>query len=148
MSKTNLKNIDSGFIERVQAGDQEAYRELLNMIYPYVQFLVRKKVGGLIEVEDLTQECVLGVHKSLATFQPGKAFTPWLHAIVKFKICNYFRAKNRKIRIGESESQVAETTEFNEEYHNSEAVSDQQNVTNFPSAENALMEHEHSSQLW
>ena len=40
----------------------------------------------------------MGIHKSLATFQPDRSLKAWVIGITKFKVCDYFRKYERKIK--------------------------------------------------
>ncbi len=84
-------------VRQAQQGDKQAYHRFLEEVYPFIQQQVRSKMGGvLFSVDDVTQECLIGIHRSLASWHPSKALHPWLMAIIRNKIADYFR-KNMKI---------------------------------------------------
>ena len=83
-------------MREAQKGDAVAYESFLNLVYPYVRGIVRSRVGNWLDIDDITQECLLGMHKSLATYHPSKSVKPWLHAIVRYKLIDYFRAHARQ----------------------------------------------------
>ena len=70
---------------RVQAGDRAAYEALLDDLLPRVRQLVVRQRGflGRVEVDDLVQEILVSVHAARATYNPGRPFLPWLHAIAR-----------------------------------------------------------------
>lgn len=82
----------SALAAKAQSGDDEAYEHFLRGLYPWVRAVVRSRVGPVVDVEDLTQECILGVHTSLATYHPSRNIKPWINAIVRYKTIDYFRA--------------------------------------------------------
>ncbi len=96
ISAQNQKTSLEELIERAQAGDSSAYREFLKSIYPYIQSALRQKLGSLVDQEDLAQECLVGIHKNLATYQPGKPVKPWVSAIIRYKLADHFRSLARK----------------------------------------------------
>ncbi|MCB0377874.1 MAG: RNA polymerase sigma factor [Bdellovibrionales bacterium] len=83
-------------IAKAQGGDQQAYAELLELLYPYIQSVVRSKLGGMADSEDLTQECLIGIHKNLSTFQKDRPLKPWISAIIRYKAADYFRTRSKR----------------------------------------------------
>jgi RNA polymerase sigma-70 factor (ECF subfamily) len=74
-----------------QKGDKKAYTKLLREIMPYIKNVL---TGGLANpdwVEDITQEVLISVHKSLKTYGPDRPFQPWLMAIINFRRTDYLR---------------------------------------------------------
>lgn len=86
-----------------QQGDQLAYRTLLvecgNWLRRY--FSRRVPPGHL---DDLIQETLLALHHKLATYDPDRAFLPWLAAIARYRWVDHLRRIYR-----------AEETELEEE---------------------------------
>lgn len=91
----NLSHLRNLAIE-AQKGQADAYRQLLERLYPYLTGLIRKKLGGLADAEDLTQECLLAIHRNLHTYNPEKDIQPWIAAIARYKIADYFRAVSKR----------------------------------------------------
>ncbi|NQU40757.1 MAG: RNA polymerase sigma factor [Lentisphaerae bacterium] len=85
----------SGLAAQAQKGDTEAYSDLLRQLYPFVLMVVRTKLGAAVDADDVTQECLLAVHKSLATYHPSRRLKPWIRAIIRYKIADYFRKLSR-----------------------------------------------------
>lgn len=84
-------------ILKAQQGDRDSYQQFLTELYPFVTMLVSRKVGILADKDDVAQEVLMGIHKSLATFRPDGSIRAWVIGITKFKICDYFRKYERKI---------------------------------------------------
>jgi RNA polymerase sigma-70 factor (ECF subfamily) len=88
-----------------QDGDGAAYRELLRAITPRIREQVRRQRGfaGTAEVEDLVQEVLLSVHAVRATYDPSRAFMPWLLAIVRNRLVDgarrYGRVARREVQV-------------------------------------------------
>ena len=77
--------------EQSQCGDKASYNKLLRDILPFIRNVL---VGGLANpdwADDITQEVLVSVHKSLKTYSPDKPFRPWLMAIINFRRTDYLR---------------------------------------------------------
>ncbi|MEQ1730223.1 MAG: sigma-70 family RNA polymerase sigma factor [Vicinamibacterales bacterium] len=85
-------------MRQAQAGDGEAYATLLQLVSRRVRQMVRARRRGLSEehVEDLTQEVLMSVHTARATFDPSRAFAPWLAAIVRYRLADAARRYSRQ----------------------------------------------------
>lgn len=80
---------------KAQNGDKRAYRDLLNDIAPYIRNYL---IGGLANpdwADDVTQDVLISVHKSLATYSADRPFKPWLMAIVGFRRTDFLRKHYR-----------------------------------------------------
>lgn len=74
-----------------QEGNARAYNRLLSDIAPFIRNYL---IGGLANpdwAEDITQEVLISVHKSLKTYSPERPFRPWLMAIVNFRRTDFLR---------------------------------------------------------
>jgi RNA polymerase sigma-70 factor (ECF subfamily) len=94
---SNSSNWDS-LAKQAQDGDQKAYRQLLTEITPYIKGSI---AGGLANpdwVDDITQNILISVHKSLATYSPSRPFKPWLYSIISFRKADYLRKYYNKRR--------------------------------------------------
>lgn len=75
-----------------QQGDKRAYNALLSEIFSYVRNYL---IGGLSNTdaaEDVAQDVLVSVHKSLQTYSPDMPFKPWLMAIVHFRRADWLRS--------------------------------------------------------
>jgi RNA polymerase sigma-70 factor (ECF subfamily) len=77
-----------------QRGDAAAYRTLLAKLVPRLRaYYKRRMMGrGAEEAEDLAQETLLAVHLKRDTYDPDQLFTPWLHAIARYKLIDHLRS--------------------------------------------------------
>ncbi len=74
-----------------QEGNTAAYNSLLRDIAPFIRNFL---IGGLANpdwADDITQEVLISVHKSLKTYGPDRPFRPWLMAIINFRRTDYLR---------------------------------------------------------
>lgn len=67
-----------------QAGDKIAYRLLLDELRSWLARYYRRRLP-LDMVDDAVQEALLAVHNKRATYDPARAFAPWLAAIARYK---------------------------------------------------------------
>lgn len=74
-----------------QEGDKRAYSQLLAEIAPYVQNVIISSLANQDAAEDIMQEVLISVHKSLNSYKPDRPFKPWLMAIVNFRRTDYLR---------------------------------------------------------
>ncbi|MFQ5470762.1 MAG: RNA polymerase sigma factor [Gammaproteobacteria bacterium] len=104
----NLEGKWASLAKQAQQGDKNAYHQLLTEVNRYAVSIIRKKVGFYIaDTDDIAQECLMGIHRSLSTYHPSRQFKPWVTAIIHHKLADYFR-KNIKIR----ETEVHEDAEL------------------------------------
>jgi len=81
----------SALAKAAQGGDKRAYRDLLSEVLPFIVAVIAPSLANADAADDITQEVLLSVHKSLATYDPSKPFKPWLSAIINFRRTDYFR---------------------------------------------------------
>lgn len=70
-------------MQRVQAGDTEAYARLLAEMSPLVFHYVRRRVFNPEHMEDIYQDVLLIFHRARHTYQPDRPFSPWLFAVLR-----------------------------------------------------------------
>jgi RNA polymerase sigma-70 factor, ECF subfamily len=52
----------------------------------------------LTEAEDLLQEALIAIHTHRDTYDPLQPFTPWVHAIARYKFLDYLRRTKSSFR--------------------------------------------------
>lgn len=70
-------------VERARAGDRAALERLTEAILPYASALARAHCGGRLEAEDVLQESLLELCRSLESLADPRDFLPWLRALVR-----------------------------------------------------------------
>lgn len=79
-------------------GDAGAYRTLLERISRHLRSYYRTRLSrigrGSFEAEDLLQDALLALHTRRHTYDRAELFTPWLHAIARYKFIDYLRRTN------------------------------------------------------
>ncbi len=69
-------------MERLQRGDADACRLLLDDIGPPVMRFLRGRIAS-DEVEDVYQEIFMALFEARHTYEPGRPLEPWLFAIAR-----------------------------------------------------------------
>ena len=82
-------------MRRGQAGDQEAYAELLGLLTSVTRQYTRRKSGAVPWVEDVVQETLISVHRARHTYDPARPFAPWFYAIAAHRLVDVFRRERR-----------------------------------------------------
>lgn len=79
-------------------GDAGAYRALLERLSGYLRSYYRGRLAragrNAFEAEDLLQEVLLAIHTRRHTYDRAQLFTPWMHAIARYKLIDYLRRTN------------------------------------------------------
>ena len=105
-------------------GDGVSYNALLERLTGHLRAYYRRRFArighGPTEAEDLVQESLLGVHTHRHTYDPSRRFTPWVHAIARYKFLDYLRRKKSSLNdipveraeelVAESETSVVESS--------------------------------------
>lgn len=78
-----------------QGGDKRAYNRLLTEIAPYIRNVIIKGLADPDWADDITQDVLVSVHKSLNTYSADRAFRPWLMAIINFRRTDFLRKHYR-----------------------------------------------------
>ncbi len=88
---SNASDTWNNLASAAQAGDKKAYESLLKQISVYARHVLSGRVppGAL---DDIVQDVLISVHKSLHTFRADRAFKPWLFAIINFRRLDFLRA--------------------------------------------------------
>jgi RNA polymerase sigma-70 factor, ECF subfamily len=74
------------FIAKVQNGDREAFRNVVEMSIDFVRaFVVARSVPG-IEVDDVVQGAYIEAYKNVNNYAIGSDFTSWIVTIAKYRL--------------------------------------------------------------
>ena len=94
-SNTNIKpsqgDLWTAYATQAQAGDKAAYNKLLREIAPFIRNFILRSLANPDWADDITQEVLISVHKSLNTYSSDRPFRPWLMAIINFRRTDYLR---------------------------------------------------------
>jgi RNA polymerase sigma factor (sigma-70 family) len=75
---------------RAQRGDAAAYRALLIACQSWLARYYRGRIAPHM-IDDLVQDTMISMHTKRATFDPDRAFLPWLAAIARFRWIDQLR---------------------------------------------------------
>lgn len=78
-------------------GDAVAYRDFLSELSGRLRAFLRKRLQYMQdEVEDIVQETLLAVHNARHTYRADQPLTAWVHAIARYKLMDFLRARSRR----------------------------------------------------
>jgi RNA polymerase sigma-70 factor (ECF subfamily) len=83
-----------------QTGDKKAYRQVFEQITPIIRSFIAKRINKPEDIDEITQEILISVHKASQTYDPSRPFKAWLYAIIKFRLSDYLRSVYRKAEKG------------------------------------------------
>jgi RNA polymerase sigma-70 factor, ECF subfamily len=92
----------SGLVERCQAGDAEAFRELFLAHRQDVARLAQRMLGRATDLEDVVQEVFLQVHRSIRDFRHGARFSTWLYRVTVNVVLMHRRAAKSRPVFGDA----------------------------------------------
>ncbi len=93
-----------------QRGDREMYRVLLDEVQLWLASYFRKRVPPA-QLDDLVQEVMMAVHAKRATWDPTRAFYPWLAAIARYRWVDHLRKVYRSAEDELGDHDAAEDSE-------------------------------------
>lgn len=82
-----------------QQGDREAYRVLLGACQSWLRRYYARRISPC-QLDDLVQETLMSLHRKLASYDPARAFLPWLAAIARYRWVDYLRQLYRANETG------------------------------------------------
>ena len=81
-----------------QEGDKAAYSQLLQAMLPVLRGVVGRRWRNPQDVEDIVQDILLSVHGVRHTYDPGRAFMPWLMTIATRRIADAARTRSTRFQ--------------------------------------------------
>ena len=148
--------MDSGFapreawpalMARAQAGDRDAYTQLLRAIVPAIRTIVRKQIADSVLVDDVIQDVLLAVHRVRHTYDPACPFLPWLMAITQARTIDALRKRGRHWMREADEEEMADAVCEN----NPEPEEREQELAlilgKLPSRQRQIVEHIHLQEM-
>ena len=82
-------------LARAQAGDGEAFRELVDPYRGELFAHCYRILGSFHDAEDVLQEALLGAWRAIGQFD-GRALRAWLYRIATNRCLNYLRGESRR----------------------------------------------------
>jgi RNA polymerase sigma-70 factor, ECF subfamily len=93
MTEAESPEPEIAWMARIQEGDMEAFRLLVETHQARVIGTISKMLGSDAESEDLAQQVFIRIWKSAARYQPTAKFTTWLFRITRNLVFNELRRK-------------------------------------------------------
>jgi RNA polymerase sigma-70 factor (ECF subfamily) len=93
---------DRLLLKRLRAGDQSAWRELIDRFEGRLHAYVDARVRDRSACEDIVQETLLGFHNALAHFADDKPIENYLFRIAAHKRMDHMRQSGRRQRFSQS----------------------------------------------
>ncbi len=92
----SVGSTSSSLIELAKAHDQQAWRQLVRLYGPLVDFWIRRPGLQAADAEDVFQEVFQAVARGIGSFRkdrPGDTFRGWLRTITRSKVGDFFRRR-------------------------------------------------------
>jgi RNA polymerase sigma-70 factor (ECF subfamily) len=105
---------DAGIVRRCLAGDEKAYRELVERYQAQIHALAMRMVRRTEDAQDLTQETFVRMFRALDRYDPARPFAAWLYTIATRLCIDHIRRNRAKLmplvrrEIGSDEEQTIE----------------------------------------
>lgn len=96
-------DIDFVLMERIGAGDHQAFRSLVERHQHAVIGTVAKMLGNASEADDIAQQVFLRIWKNAKRYRPDAKFTTYLYTITRNLVFNETRRKSRKKEVSSDE---------------------------------------------
>ncbi|WP_051999751.1 sigma-70 family RNA polymerase sigma factor [Leptospira vanthielii] len=93
---TQEKETYSRLMVEAQAGNSEAYHNLLSKISDILSGFLARRIYSFDDREDVLQEILIAIHRSRHTYLPTKPFHPWMYAIAKNILYKYYKKVNQQ----------------------------------------------------
>ncbi|WP_052284645.1 sigma-70 family RNA polymerase sigma factor [Kluyvera genomosp. 1] len=129
-----------------QAGDSDAYTQLLRAIVPVIRAMVRKQIADSVLVDDVIQDVLLAVHRVRHTYDPACPFLPWLMAITQARTVDALRKRGRHwLREADEEQAVEPAAEHSPDHDEQEELA--LILDQLPSRQRQIVEHIHLQEM-
>ena len=102
-----MNETDDALVRKSQAGDRQAFEELVRRTARLVFSRLYLEVGDVHRAEDLAQETFLIAWRSVRQLRDGPGLRPWLFAIAHSAVVDSTRRRLRKKRSAEYEPHEA-----------------------------------------
>jgi RNA polymerase sigma-70 factor (ECF subfamily) len=112
MAFSGADKSDQQLVDRVRAGDKNAFNFLVLRYQNRVAALVARFVKDQQEVEDVSQEAFIKAYRALHLFRGDSAFYTWLYRIAVNTAKNYLVSRGRRPPASDLEAEEAELTEI------------------------------------
>lgn len=95
--------VDFALMERIGAGDHQAFRQLIERHQDAVIGTVAKMLGNIHDAEDISQQVFLRIWRNARRYRPDAKFTTYLFTITRNLVFNETRRRGRKKEVSANE---------------------------------------------
>lgn len=100
MSDTlRLSQAVTPLVRKAQAGDRQAFRELVRACYQQIYRWALGQTGDPDDADDVTQEVLVRLHRQLSRYREQARFTTWLYQVTRNAATDFHRARRRRERL-------------------------------------------------
>ncbi|MBI5595068.1 MAG: sigma-70 family RNA polymerase sigma factor [Elusimicrobia bacterium] len=89
-------NEDAEAVERVLAGERDAFAGLVRRHHQRVLGLCLSLTGNPADADEAAQEALLKAYRSLSAYRSEASFSTWLHRIAYNACMDFLRARSRR----------------------------------------------------
>jgi RNA polymerase sigma-70 factor, ECF subfamily len=93
---TAASESDRLLVERIRAGDQRAWNDLIARYEGRLLAFVESRVGNRASSEDCVQEAFVGFLNSLPNYDPRRSLESYLFSICAYKLTDHLRREGRR----------------------------------------------------
>jgi RNA polymerase sigma factor (sigma-70 family) len=99
MEEARPQNVDAELVARTQAGDPEAFDELVIKYSPRLYSLVYNMTSNHEDTNDLMQDIFAKAYRSIQGFRGKSSFYTWLHSIGANMTINFLKKRGRRFNM-------------------------------------------------
>jgi RNA polymerase sigma factor (sigma-70 family) len=99
MEEERPQNVDAELVARTQAGDPEAFDELVIKYSPRLYSLVYNMTSNHEDTNDLMQDIFAKAYRSIQGFRGKSSFYTWLHSIGANMTINFLKKRGRRFNM-------------------------------------------------
>src|SRR5262245_51333955 len=93
---TTAVSDESSLLERLRAGDDAAFEQLVAAHAPRMLAVARRFMRDESDAQDAVQDAFLSAFKAIGAFAGGSALSTWLHSITVRACLMKLRSRRRK----------------------------------------------------
>ncbi len=114
VAEEDSREVEAAFVARLQARDETAFNELVELYQRRVFALVFRMLGRRAEAEEVTQEAFVQVFRAIDRFRGDAKLSTWLFRVAVNLCKNRMKYNARRASAGQTDlDSVAEHTQLN-----------------------------------
>lgn len=107
--ENELKNYLQDYYSK---NNSESYYLFLKKVDVYIKKILFRKIGNKELLEDTSQEIMLGIHKSINTYDSSKPLLSWINSIIFHKTIDFYRKQSKFSKFDQIDNHEIEGTEI------------------------------------